>query len=1358
MARRIDYHIAELEDGDLFRLLPQIVRALDGGAVFALTRLLAQRHNDFAQFYRELPRLQDPTKAARFTPSQFGEDEQTFAQWLALRSRIAPPLNDAEKAWLAQLERQVPKSVKAFRYELQALAYLASAVATPLPGGAFSAYQRQFISTATVRHRLRGTHSGLFLLGVVLGEADVRVSELWSRFLIREPSTPESSANVHDFALEPEQYPFWPVGPDYASGFHQLLERTDGHFSQLGYESLQWLSGTPGYSPFVLDDSAAADPVLTLNLYFDRTQLNATNNPATASAVLLWLDGAWRQFWLWQGGGPNMILPRWVRAGDATLADQGSTVVPPPSAAPSGYDRAVVPLNFDWDHPVPLSDELEVTYPVCVPDLASPYAYQHLNGRNPFGNFLNAPGHTLAPGTYSLSGGSTFRRAAVVIQAGAGKVTFEALSYGAHGNSVTLAVSNNSNGSQSLTFRGPNSKVKFKSSFYDTTYTVDPGLVSTHYLPQPVVVVPDRTLYDLILGRAVPNYPLTGTPSGVRRLTDPDSDYALDLRGLSETLGYVRSLAQDESPLTRQQRREQFGILNRDAVRYAPFQAVEEVVLAAPLGSFWKLVVSTSLEVSWEAVSGPATGQVVQTHQGQPFLWGIDDSGSFHATPVASTSSTVVYLKGPAFTGFVWYDGAVLQASAVPVEALTDSIHGDGTLDESMLATLYHDVVELLRPELAPYVSDDAFPQLDDPGVEFQNRPEDELSVQPLYHTPYVTGRASAPGTHAVEGFIGDNSYPALSGQTHAADLRQRFAGIEADAIEPVPTGDPVAEDGLTYGYPVQFLSYRGTYVWRSRAGDNTAYVSRYRYDSYPLAGATLETELLGGDGPIEGSALNDPLISGIGFGCTPNSQVASPEVLQAWVPELTRAVPQLAATASVTGPTLVTAAEFDGPVGVLFRILGDSYSGLFFHLGAGELDTAWVADEPVSLWRRQAAIPPADANSVTLVLEGHATTDVHWRIGADASGEVLLDSGTISGRGQHELEYVLPGNCELVWFESSGGAHEFTLKLDNPALAVFEQPGTHMVKSGHRSALELTLVEDSEHFWDYRTGGPKDSLMPLPGGQKWWRGGDWGVDIPSIEDRSDSMPDVLDFESSSSSQSSESSESSSSSSSHSSSSSSSSQSSSSSSSQSSASSQSSGSSESSNSSSSSSHSSSSSSSQSSASSDSSASSQSSASSASSDSSQSSSSSSSTSSSHSSSSSSSQSSQSDEPSSTSSSSLSSDSSSSQSSSSSSSQSSSSSSSQSSASSSSDSTSSSQSSHSSDSSSSLDGDVAEAVTAAITITGEYLLTITDGGQHSDAAQAEITITGTYDDVVEDAGEVVEQAAAEITITGVYEIPP
>jgi len=230
-----DYNLRDLDPDAIYNLLPYVVRAQDPGVIHTFFKALAQQHNFLVGKLREMPRSQDPTLSGRFEPSDLGESPVLFQEWLVLKR--LPSRTSTQELRISALALQVPASIAAHLREQMLLRLLAGVVGETLESGLPDFALRPLLATAIQRHHIKGGSVSFELLGRILGVFELKVSELWTRFSIRNPADPSDPANDGDFATAPEQYPYWPRADRYDSP-----------------DERQWPRGGAGYDPFVLDD------------------------------------------------------------------------------------------------------------------------------------------------------------------------------------------------------------------------------------------------------------------------------------------------------------------------------------------------------------------------------------------------------------------------------------------------------------------------------------------------------------------------------------------------------------------------------------------------------------------------------------------------------------------------------------------------------------------------------------------------------------------------------------------------------------------------------------------------------------------------------------------------------------------------------------------------------------------------------------------------------------------------------------------------------------------------------------------------------------------------------------------------
>lgn len=1028
-------NIKDLETDELFKLLPWIVRVRDNGAVKLLMRALADQHNFFSGQARELMRLQDPWQAAKWSPTEFAESPTDWEEYSSLLRRKT--LSQGQSAYLEELRRRLPNSIKAFKRETAFLGALAGNVGEEQLSDKLRMSVRALIASAISRHHIKGSHSSVRALGMVTGLFDLKVQELWSRFSIMEPSDPASTRNDNDFAYEPEEYPYRPISSIYD-----------------GVPGTQYPLPSASYDPNVLDDAGS----------------------------------------------------------DFTLA-------------------------LKW----------------CSPDRLSPFWYnKSVNGRNPFGNFSTEVEHRLVSGSYHLSGGSDRTRASVAIATIGGPITtFEAISHGSWANSVVLDVLNNPNGTQDIELTGPRSKIKFKSSFFDLVIGVDLSLLPLLYPMIPVEETGAESYLDGLLGRTVPDFPVTSDYDSPI-ISDPDVHFQVDTARLFETLRLMRTLFEQIRPITRTVRKEAVGLLLRDQVLYAPLKSLGRVALRSPNGDYWVLVIDVTGTLSWvltepvqEVVQDVDGEEVVDVDgeevvatlvedettvtqldpvRGGSYLWTISNSGQFEAVPVDMENypggDVVVFIKDQSGVGSYV---RVINGLLIPSKELSaDSIHTDGTQDEVHLRRLYSKHVENPLDGVSPFMSDDATSN-DSPGdgFRFQDRPEDEVSIRPLMMDFDQFHVDAHFGTEEEVGFSQSNWYYDTDGQLIHPDIRLRSAGIEPGVIEAVPTGDELLQNGLSYGYPVHFLTYANVYAYRDRI-TNAPMAARYTYDSPDqFTGGTVVIEPLEGDGPQEGSstAYGEVGIPDVGDGVTPNGQFPTNPINSLVLDSLTRLVEKCwrfirtdddsgylrlhlsQATAIQVGHLVYVAS---GPASGFHRVIAIGDLSITVDLLASGIDSS-----AGSLFCKVLETAVAAATEATLTFTREDNSSALDYVVAQRSGGTItiLQTGSVeAGLFEGSVTVATTPNTELVVLTSS----EFE------ALIVASLPdnfpdldGVLMAQGGTRVAVEITLSEDSDSFYQSNEAGI-DPHTPI-NGFRWWRGGTWRGSGSYVLTPRDGLPGILE-------------------------------------------------------------------------------------------------------------------------------------------------------------------------------------------------------------------------------------------------------
>lgn len=135
-----------------------------------------------------------------------------------------------------------------------------------------------------------------------------------------------------------------------------------------------------------------------------------------------------------------------------------------------------------------------------------------VNGRNPFGNFSTLPeNRRFVAGTYTLLGGGPRSKAYADLPFSDGSsVRFEALVPGAHLNGATIQVNAMSTRTFEFIFTGTQSLIKFKSSYFDLTASIDPAALASIVTPMEVIANPSGSWDDVFAIRPPTTVQITG--------------------------------------------------------------------------------------------------------------------------------------------------------------------------------------------------------------------------------------------------------------------------------------------------------------------------------------------------------------------------------------------------------------------------------------------------------------------------------------------------------------------------------------------------------------------------------------------------------------------------------------------------------------------------------------------------------------------------------------------------------------------------------------------------------------------------------------------------------------------------------
>lgn len=462
------YRIRDLDEDELFRLLPYVVRITDpGGAIYSYFYALAKNHNFLAKKLRELPGLQDPTVSAAFQVKDFPESADDYAEYKIL---LANRMEQTEYG--RYLAAKIPQLIKASQFETQVLNLLGQAVGNKFYARYVAIANRKLIQTAIIRHHIKGTHWSVYTLGRILGFIELRVTELWSRFSITDPGDVSSVRNDGDFSDTPEQYPHWPqngvyqtsgsldVAHDRKSGIGTI----DALIGPAAYETPQLPAGTVGYDPFVVDDADG------LTVAFPQVTASATSQRHFAALI--------------NGHNPfgrfltNTVTSHKLTTGVYYLSG-GDPIRKSRTFIPTAGAVIQQIVNVTGTTGTTMVITVVSTTGYLAGDLirliGSPFDGEY-RVFSLSATTLTVPFYGEVPGGPSTG---------VVVSAG-GVVEFEALTWGSFGNSVSVRVSVDVRGTRRLELSGPTSRIKYKSSYFAITTAVDAGVFASLFRPIPV--------------------------------------------------------------------------------------------------------------------------------------------------------------------------------------------------------------------------------------------------------------------------------------------------------------------------------------------------------------------------------------------------------------------------------------------------------------------------------------------------------------------------------------------------------------------------------------------------------------------------------------------------------------------------------------------------------------------------------------------------------------------------------------------------------------------------------------------------------------------------------------------------------
>jgi hypothetical protein len=496
----------------IYNLLPQVIRSNDpNGAIASYMSAQASEHNFFLQKMSELPVLHDPRLVGQFDPAGFNESTSDFDLYVEESKKDRSKMTVSElrdhDTLLVQLEERVPHSVRAYKLQNRLLGLLASTVGARIYNKYYVASNRQLIETAIARHHIKGTHSSVRILGRILGFIDLKVRELWSRFTIRDPGEPGNALNEFDFADVPEQFPYWPISEQYDGNINRFTERGDATSPDVVNptdEVAQFPPPNPAYDPTKLDDRLDNNGEKLLY----EVKFEGLKPDKLSGRYYLDLINNHNPFGNFSNDILDLLKPGTYYLHGGNDIKLAKTVIP--YAAKSAV-RAVRAIRGEDDLLLVTVDKGNENF------LLGSLVYL---GEAGFDDFFTIK--TILEVGNRVELGFDYPKAVVpssgslghLIYSELGFVIFEALAFGDWANSVELRVNPDVGGAQIVRLIGPQSKIKFKSSYFDLILSGDISLFPTLYPSKDVEPCFDGSLDDLIV-----------EPTTVFTITSVDTDY-----------------------------------------------------------------------------------------------------------------------------------------------------------------------------------------------------------------------------------------------------------------------------------------------------------------------------------------------------------------------------------------------------------------------------------------------------------------------------------------------------------------------------------------------------------------------------------------------------------------------------------------------------------------------------------------------------------------------------------------------------------------------------------------------------------------------------------------------------------------
>jgi hypothetical protein len=1137
LATRIDYGLADLAPDQLFEWLPYVIRSRDQGILRSLMIGLTSQHNWVVTKLRELGRLRDPMKAGAFTP----EDEELWAQYEALmelRERT-----DAEEAILQQqvLPRIVGDLTKAAfeRAALNALAGSSGEVITakhPIP------VLRRLIATAVPRNAIRGSASSLTAIAKILGYVDFKVLELWSRYSPRDPEYPGSDVNAEDFAYEPVDYPYWPlVGRYDGEVLSEVPRLSAGSVITTVSELFQQPVPSANYTPFVLDDGPSysvtfsCHPDAAHNQAFHRINGRQPFGGFTERVNHLLRPGLYPL----TGGLPG------ERAGVTILALEDSSVAYRFEANTPGTHGNLVIMEITLGATldiqlVSISGPMsEIKFKSSLFDLKVAFDLQQFHTRY-------HPIPVQISDEDSEMDGDVSRTAPDYPVTGSLDGTPVIADPDQHFEVDWIRHDQENAQQQAL--------AKTLTPLTRTLRDVEAGWSHQDQVKYaPVLALSEVNLDDGFGGLWRLKITETGSLSWVLVLAYTEGESYTEGQFVSSagSMFLVRQpfIAPATPPITGTWSAvpyQDYG--NAVPATWDADTTYAEGDLAYYLGYVYTALINDPdgpPSNVWEEVGTDDVTTVIQqdADDGDFYTWGILTTGIFTPIPVTtspldSPRDTLVRPAGD-FNGFVFLRNGFLTASFQAPEQVLESLHPDGTEDESILTPELALVVENPIAAIIPYVSEDAVStDQPDPRLSFQTGPEDEIQVIPTHDDHSLTHVAfpfHSNDALGVDWVAREEDWGFWDGAFRGRDPRLRTAGVEPGIIEPVPTGY------WTAGYPVYFMQRHGTFIYRARHGRDPLKAHYLRNSVDLTEGAELVSEGLlldelpdgfaaqSGDGTLEPAATVDGDVEIENEGFFSSDQV-SPDY--DWLLPYRRwQMASLPWGGRFESWTTVSTSHFitprndsgDGapnigvdedtgelifcPVGqqILVAPTGES-EVLVTVLGSGfdgngrpfiEVDVAPPsADLTGRLWWKtlEFVTPEADQTGELRTTHPRAAEIEFrvYRVPEDGSSSVLQYSSTSDWQVNSVYEITLGYySSELdVWVSAlDWSAESFVeVELDTVLPRWDGFSGILTMTGGDRDAIELTILEPGLHWTDAEDSGIAGEFTP--DGE--WRGGLW--------------------------------------------------------------------------------------------------------------------------------------------------------------------------------------------------------------------------------------------------------------------------